>query len=223
MCLSPEFDLASSVVIGAFAIDTIRRNENPRTIPLALVPSIFAIHTVSSAIVWLGIEHHLSQQFQNVATSVYIFIAFVLWPTYVPFALLPIEKSGWRKNTMWAFLVIGFVTSIQFAMAVDSGNETVMAGGHYLDFHVNGTPAYTGIFYFLTTCVAILLSGIRQLVIYGLMNAVVVATLAISQNHGLPSLWCLWAAVTSFCIWWFIRTVQSNHLLDKPWPWLADV
>ena len=54
MCLTPEVDVVTSVAIGALAIDALRHNNNVRTLPIALVPAIFSVHTFSSAVVWWG-------------------------------------------------------------------------------------------------------------------------------------------------------------------------
>jgi hypothetical protein len=50
-----------------------------------------------------------------------------------------------------------------------------------------------------------LLSGSVPLICWGLVNAVVVSGLIAWNSLGLPALWCLWAAVTSVCVAWFMR------------------
>mgnify|MGYP006282089087 FL=1 len=221
MCFSPEVDLVASVAIGAVAFETIRHNHHIRTLPIALVPAIFAIHTFSSAFVWLGFEGHVSLSVQHWAINVYLAIAFILWPTFVPFTLLCIEPIGWRRNTLGVLFMLGAITSAIYQVAIRDGNGSATELAHYIDFHVGGTPYFTGALYFMTTTISVLLSGQRPLVLWGLVNTAVVLVLVASQNHGLPSLWCFWAACTSAFVLWFIRTLETNQQAGIDWPWLV--
>ena len=51
MCLSPEVDLAARILISVVAVDAIRHNRHGRTLPLALLPGIFALHSFASMFV----------------------------------------------------------------------------------------------------------------------------------------------------------------------------
>ena len=210
MCLGPEVDIAVGIGIAALAVETIRKNPESRTLPISLIPAIFSIHLFASAIVWFGFEKQVPSLIQTVATYLYIAIAFILWPTYVPIAIYCIEPPGWRKQLLAILATLGGLTSVQFLVATWHGNSSATQGDYFIDFHVTGTPAYSGALYFVTTCGAVLLSNYRPLLIWGIANAAVVAFLTATANHGLPSLWCFWAATTSGFVLWFIRTWQPN-------------
>lgn len=56
MCFSPEVDVAAAAAISVAAIDAAQRIEHPRTVPIALPPALFAVHTFSSALIWWGAD-----------------------------------------------------------------------------------------------------------------------------------------------------------------------
>ena len=51
--------------------------------------------------------------------------------------------------------------------------------------------------YVLVTCGSLLFSGTRTLAVFGVVNFVAVAALAMFAINGFASLWCAWAALTS--------------------------
>jgi hypothetical protein len=60
--------------------------------------------------------------------------------------------------------------------------------------------------YVVVTCVPMLLSSYRHMVVFGIVNLVAVGLLAWLLAAGLASLWCAWAAVTSVLIALHLRT-----------------
>ena len=75
MCLSPQVDIAAGVVITGFAADALRNVRSRRTLPLALLPAVFAFHTFTSAFVWWGLDGPLSPAVGDAASNVFIAIA----------------------------------------------------------------------------------------------------------------------------------------------------
>lgn len=219
MCFSPEADVVAAVVISAIAVDAIRHNRTARTAPLALLPALFAVHSLSSAFVWWGLAGDVPPGLGAAATSFYLGIAFVLLPVFVPIAVLLIEPSGWRRPALVALGLAGAYASVVFAMGLLDGRGGAVACNYYLDFGITGASSAAGAMYVVATCGALLLSGERPLVIWGITNAVIVGFLALVQGAGLPSLWCFWAACSSAVIAWYLRSLSRDHDRGARWPW----
>lgn len=219
MCLSPEVDLVAGSAITVVAVDALRRNQNIRTLPIALVPAIFAVHTFADAFVWWGSQGKVSQVIADMATWAYLFIAFTLLPIFVPIATNLIEPKGWRKNLLGVIAFGGLISGADSLLSITRGQSTIEACNYYVDYHVFGTTQLAGAFYVVATIGAMLLSGQKYLFRWGVLNLVVVAGLAFWANHKLPSLWCFWAAITSFFVNWFLREINSEHSQGQPWPW----
>lgn len=205
MCLSPEVDLAAAVVTGVIAVDTIRRNKNPDARLLASIPAIFTVHNVASALMWWGLLGKLSDSIALPAQWFYEFVAFVLWPAYIPLAVRSMESISSRKRLITIFWAYGLINAGWHLWRLLRGDIVASAHHYYVSFNFPNDPTLVGIGYVVATCVVIFLSSHRELVYWGILNSVVVAALTIASSNGVPSLWCWWAAVTSIYLNIFIR------------------
>jgi len=219
MCFSPEADVVAAVVISLVAVDALRHNHSLRTMPLALLPTVFAIHTLASAFVWWGLDGAVPAGLGATATAFYLGIAFVLLPILVPVAVLMIEPPGWRRPALIALGVAGAYASAVFSLGLADGRGGAAACSYYIDFGITGASSAAGALYVVATCGALLLSGQRPLFVWGITNVVVVGLLALGEANGLPSLWCFWAAGTSVFIACFLRSLARTRALGGPWPW----
>lgn len=220
MCLSPEIDLSAGVAITVIAVDAIRNNREARSLPLALIPAVFALHSFASAIVWFSLRGEVSEYLGSLASNFYLFIAFVLLPMFVPITVLLIEPKGWRRLSMLVVTALGWFAGIDFLRNLIAGNTSAVACNRYIDFHVDGGTYFSGAFYVIATCGAMLLSAQRPLVYWGVLNLAIIAGLSRWQAHGLPSLWCFWAAVTSGFVAWFIRWMNRRQKIGIAYPWI---
>lgn len=219
MCLSPEVDFAAASVISVFAVDAIKHNHHIRSLPIALVPTIFAIHTFSDAFVWLADRGTVSPAIGNFSSYLYLLIAFILLPIFVPLAVNFVEPKGWRKNLIGLLAFGGVLAGTEYALSILQGDSTVVVCENYVDYHVNGASTAAGVFYGLATCGVMLLSNQNKLFRWGIANAAVVGALAFAASHKMPSLWCFWAAITSFFISLYIRELEQQTVAGKKLPW----
>ena len=214
MCFDPKVDVVVGVATSFVAVSTLKRTKNPQDLPLATIPAVFSVHLFASAVVWLGLEGYLPEEFLEVAKLSYLSIAFVFWPTYIPLALFPIEHERRRRFALSVLVAIGMWVSFSYLRAIIDGNGFAALEHLYVDFHVNNVPAVIGGLYFVTTCGATLVSSNRKIFVWGIANLVIVISLVASENHGLPSLWCFWAAVTSIWIWYIVSDSRNKQMLD---------
>ena len=198
-------------VTAVVAASTLKRNSSSDSRLLAAIPAIFAVHLFASALVWLGLSAKLPSDALRLATDLYLFVAFVLWPTYIPICLIPIERKLGRRIALSFLALIGIFVSLSYLQAIANGHGTANLEHLYVDFHVSNVPALTGVLYFLTTCGAALVSSNRKIFIWAIANLVIVLFLVSTENHGLPSLWCFWAAATSIWIWYLVPDYRNQN------------
>ncbi len=213
MCFSPQADLVGGVVIAAIGIDVLRHVDGQRRyLPLAALPLVFAVHQLDEAVVWWGLQDHVSAAIGSVATWIYLLIAFVLLPVYVPAAVLVAEPPGRRRRIIGAFVALGVgVSAVLFAAMVTGPVTATLA-----DWHVSygtGIPAALWVVaaYIAATCGPLLFSGNERLAVFGLVNLVAAAAIAVIAAEGLASLWCAWAAVASAAFAVHLRLERSDR------------
>lgn len=224
MCLSPQVDVVAAVAISVIAVDALRHSHEPRTVPLALLPALFAAHTLTEAFIWWGADGTVPATVASVATWLYMLVAFVVLPVYVPAAVLLLEPRGLRRTLLLLLTAAGAISGGLFLVGMLDSRATAVVCDRYVDYSIRDAPSAAGILYLIATCGALLLSGERPLMLWGIVNVVAVTAINVWSAEGLPSIWCLWAAVTSGFVAWYLRHLDAAHARGEPWPWQrADI
>ncbi|MDP2774678.1 MAG: hypothetical protein Q8O61_14090, partial [Nocardioides sp.] len=108
MCFSMEADLVAGALLVPIGVLSLRQVREPREIPLASVPLLLGVHQLIEAVVWAGVDGHVSADLAHLAALVYVVIALPLLPTLFPLAVWLIESPA-RRRVVAPFLAIGVV------------------------------------------------------------------------------------------------------------------
>lgn len=207
MCFSATADLVGGAVVGAIGLDVVLHvKDRTRYRALAALPLLFALHQVVESVVWSGTEGSWPPTVRTAALWLYLLFAFVLLPTYVPWATWRIEPPGTRRALMAGITLIGIGVSLTLLAAMLVGPVTVHAYEHHLAYttSLHAGTLVVGL-YVLATCGAFILSGQRLIRWFGGTNLLAVGILAATVVDGFASLWCAWAAVTSAAFAIYLR------------------
>ena len=107
MCYSAEASFAASGVLAAGSIAISRLPKEKASIPLSLIPAIFAAHQFSEGLVWLHQDGILPDNYKSAAVYTYVLIAYVFWPVFIPFSAYWLETSKRRRIIMLICQVLG--------------------------------------------------------------------------------------------------------------------
>jgi hypothetical protein len=213
VCFSPEADLVGGAVLTVIGIDALRHVDRRRDVlPLALLPLMLAVHQIVEAFAWWGLQGVVPASVGQVAVIVYLFIAFVVLPIYVPVAVLALETAGWRRRVIGAFVALGVVVSAVLLVGMFVGPVTAELGTYHVAYGTGVRAGYPIVIaYVVAVCGALLFSSRRFVRVFGLVNLVAVAVLARYEIDGFASLWCAWAAVTAGGIAIYLRLGASSR------------
>ena len=89
--------------IGTLALRSTRHR---RELPFAAIPLLFAIQQLIEGVIWLTFSA-VAPLLNSVSKHVYSFISHMLWPVYLPAAVLMIQAPGRRQRTRIAFVAAG--------------------------------------------------------------------------------------------------------------------
>ena len=207
MCFSPEADLVTGVVAGAFGVDALRHVTRPQQLALASLPLLLGAHTLDESVVWWGLRGQAPASATRVAIYVFLAFAFLL-PLLVPLALFGVETVRGRRRWMLALLGLGAVTTALLLTDIISRPVGASIDGTHIAYVSGGSnAAVLGVFYVLATCGALLVASSRMLAAFGLINLAAVIALTWLTFTGLTSLWCAWAALTSVVVAVYLRRV----------------
>lgn len=221
MCFSPEADLVGGAVIGGIGVDVVRHVDNRRShMALAALPLILGAHQLDEAFVWWGKQGHVPSGLGTTAMWVYLLIALVLLPIFVPTAVLLLEPTRRRRMAMVPFAVIGAGVAIELLIAMIRGPVGVTIHPYHLSYSVRISDGFLVVsLYVVAVCGALLLSGFRSIAFFGVANLVAVIVIAKLTIDGFASIWCAWAAITSVVVALHMRLsgpLRPHHVRGSP-------
>jgi len=200
VCFSPTADLAAAVVVGAIGVDTLRHVRHRNEILLAALPLLFAAHELIEAFVWWGLDGTVGWNVGRAALWWYLIIAFAL-PLVVPLAVRAVEPSRRRRELMTWCVGLGAAVSCLLIVEVVRGPIGAHARGFHIAYNIgHGAGVEIVVLYVIATCAAFLASSFRLIAMFGVLNLAAVVPLTVLASHGVPSLWCFWAAISSVVI-----------------------
>ena len=214
MCFSPQADIAGGLVICAIGIDAVRHVRQRREfLALAWIPLLLGAHQFIEALVWLWLQGHVPRGIGHVALWAYLLIAFVVLPVFIPLAVIVLEPTRRRKAIMVPFALTGTVIAVILLAAMVRGPVGVKLAPYHLSYSIRVPDGLLVIaLYVVAVCGPLLMSGYRNVVIFGAVNLVAVIVIARLTVSGFASVWCGWAAVSSAAIALHCRYAEPGAL-----------
>jgi hypothetical protein len=213
MCFSPTADFAAASVLAPIGILTLASARTRNEIPLASVPMIFALHQFVEGFVWLGTEGHVSHGVESFAIYLYLAMAQLLLPIFVPIAIGLIEPVKWRRNLMYAAAVLGGAAALRFALILIDQGAIAYPAAHTM---VYKTPTDMGVIggiaYFTATILTTLISSAKHLRWFGVANIIGVCLAGAIRYEAVTSVWCVYAAFVSIIILFHLRLPQGPNV-----------
>ena len=212
MCFSPQADVAGGLLICTIGVDAVRHIRQRREfIALAWLPVLLGAHQFIEALVWLWLQGHVPRGIGHVALWAYLLIAFVVLPVFVPLAVIALEPTRRRKQLMAPFAVIGTAIAVILFVTMVRGPVSVKLAPYHLSYSIRPPDGLLIVtLYVVAVCGPLLVSGYRNVALFGIVNLVAVIVIARLTISGFASVWCGWAAVSSAAITLHCRLAKPH-------------
>jgi hypothetical protein len=112
-----------------------------------------------------------------------------------------LEPTRRRRLSLAPFVLLGAAVALVLLVTMLHGPVSVRLGAYHLAYSIGLKHGILVVgLYVLATCGAMLASGYRDIVFFGVANLVAVVVLARLTADGFTSLWCFYAALTGGAI-----------------------
>jgi hypothetical protein len=208
MCFSATASFTAGTVLIVFGAITVRRVRRPAELPFALIPALFGIQQLIEGALWTtfsGQEAHLN----SVLTHLYSLFSHVLWPFYIPIAILLLEPVQWRRRLISGVAVAGGAAALFLLYFLVMEPTVSRVVGQHIDYVSPHFYTATVLpFYVLATCASSLLSSHPAVRWFGVATTISLIVAAAIYTAWFISVWCFFAAA--------ISVIVLLHFLQRP-------
>ncbi len=199
MCFSATASLVAGGALTAAGAATLPLARDKRELPLASVPLLFGIQQITDGVVWLSFG---APAVHTAAVYVYAFFAAVLWPAFVPFSVLLVERSRERKEALGALSLVGLGVGLYAAYIMLTSPVTAHVVNHCVAYDAPNPLGFVLLaFYLIASCGPFFVVRERALNAFGVALFVSFAIAWWFYVETFPSVWCFFAAVLSFLLY----------------------
>lgn len=201
MCFSATANFVGSGVLGTVGLITLTRVKHRRELLFASLPTLFAIHQFTEGFVWLGLDGILSPAVTRAMAAAFMLYAQGLLPLLIPLGVWLFEPTAKRRRRMLPFLVIGGGTALYMLWGLTAYPFQVYVEGNsiiYVDPATNHTAL--AVLYVIATCGSLFFSEVKDMVLFGAANIIILVAVMAVKRYAFTSLWCAYAAVASVII-----------------------
>lgn len=201
MCFSATANFVGSGVLGTIGAVTLTKVKHRRELLFAALPMLFAVHQFIEGFVWLGLDGFLSPAVTHNMGAAFMLYAQGLLPLILPLSVVLFEPNEESRKRMMPFLLIGGGTALYILWALSAFPLQVYLRNHsivYLNPATNNLVVAA--LYVVATCGSLLFSKVKDMVIFGIANMVILLIVQAVKSYAFTSVWCAYAALASIII-----------------------
>ncbi|MGO9650504.1 MAG: DUF6629 family protein [Terriglobales bacterium] len=201
MCFSATANFVGSGVLGTVGVLTLTKVRHRRELLFAALPTLFAVHQFTEGFVWLGLDGILTPGVTRSMAAAYMLYAQGLLPFLIPLGVWLFEPTVKRRKRMLPFVVIGGGTALYMLWGLTASPFQVYVEGNsivYVDPATNHTAL--AVLYVIAACGSLFFSEVKDMVIFGGANLIILLAVMAVKRYAFTSLWCAYAAVASVII-----------------------
>lgn len=121
MCFSATASFTSAAVLATAGVSALYLNKEPRQRWLVALPVIFGAQQAAEGVVWLTLANSWSREWHLASVIAFISVAFVIWPAWIPSAILQTEPAKIRRLWLRAFQSMGLFFAIVAMYVIITG------------------------------------------------------------------------------------------------------
>ena len=223
MCFSASASFGAGIVLGVIGVAAIKKVSHPSQILFASIPLIFCVQQITEGFLWLALASPGHVLLKDFTTYTFLSFAQIIWPLYVPLAILLFQEKEKRKLISKVLVGIGAIVSLYLAFCLMSFPVEAKIIGYHISYVQNYPAAiskYCGLLYVIATIAPALLCGIKRMWYLGMVILVSYIITKIFYTDYVVSVWCFFASVISIVVFAIISDIKK---LSKHFPTVSRI
>lgn len=196
ICFSANASLLAGIALLATGIITVRRADRLVQLPYAAIPVAFGMQQLVEGYLWKALP--TQSQTTEIVATIYLSFSHVLWPIFVPLAVVMIEPLKTRRKRLLVPMAAGAVAGLYFLYALLTQPVSALIEGHHIVYHLpHRHDAFILTLYIMGTCLTPLLSSYKTIRLFGIVIVIGLIVTRMVYMHWFASVWCFFAALMS--------------------------
>lgn len=217
MCFSASVSFGASLILAGTGIYTIKKTESSKILAFAGIPLLFGLQQFSEGILWLSIDNPELDFWRNSSIYLYIIIAQVIYPLWIPLAIWLMEPDKGRKKILSYFIFLGGFLSIYILYCTMAYDVSAVIDGKHVHYQLDfPNLALRRSLIFLTSVVPPFISSLRAMKLLGASLLISLIIAIVFFLYYIISLWCFFAAILSLIILLIVTKNKESHDQGKP-------
>jgi len=218
MCFSAGASFTAGVLLTFIGVETLRKIHKPSQAVLASVPVFFAFQQFTEGVLWLTIGQAGHAVLRAVSTHIFMLMAQVIWPIMIPLSVLVLEENQKKKRILSGLTIVGATIGLYYLYRlVFTDIHAHIIGKHivYQDTTLDLSGGITILVYLTATIGPLFVTSVKRVYILGVIMGAAFIVSALFYVRCLTSVWCFFAAVISFVVFYIIRDAHRQFHFDK--------
>lgn len=217
MCFSASASFIAGTVLTSIGVASVNKVNKKEYYLFASIPIIFGIQQMTEGFIWIGLNDPEKGYSAQLSSYLFLFIAQVVWPTWVPLSILFLDKKERHKSIQKLLVILGAALSMYMCYCLYWFHiEAKIIDHHiaYLQEYPIHNKYYVIATYGIVTILPALMSQTKNVWILGVALLLSYLITAIFYKSFTLSVWCFFAAIISANVYLIIlqiRTQQSSR------------
>ena len=213
MCFSAGASFAASAIIGTIGIMALKKAKTINEIPFASIPLLFAAQQAAEGMIWVGLSAGNNESWKHFPVYIFLIFAQLVWPVWIPFSVLRLEKDRTRRTIIKSILGMGVCSSLYLLYCMLVYDVKAEIHSQHILYTLSFSSAFTwinSVFYFVPTVVTLFISSVKRIQLLGLAVLISFVFSKIYFTEHLISVWCFFAGILSIIVFWIILTRKKT-------------
>jgi hypothetical protein len=204
MCFSPEFSFGAGAILTVVGAASIRKATGVSQKVFAGIPIIFSLQQIIEGFLWLALTRPGYEELGDITTHIFLFMAQVVWPAYVPVSVLLLGGKGVGKKWLRLMAFTGILVSVYQLIQLYFFPVSAFVSEMHIVYQQRYPPTpfhLLTILYLMVTILPPFFSAQKKM---WMLGAAVFFSSAITQmlfTNSFISVWCFFAALISVVVY----------------------
>lgn len=214
MCFSSQASFAAVAILSVTGAVAIKKARHPAHLAFAAIPLLFAAQQLFEGIFWLTQNGSISSEWETPSVIIFLVFAQVVWPFWVPYAMLRMENDLRRRRLLAILLGAGCLFSLYTIYYLFNYPVHGFVDGNHVAYKLDipeGAVRYARmVLYLFATLLPPFLSNRRRmpLLAIALLISFLVSWLVFPDY--IISTWCYFAAIISVIVVFILHSQKDT-------------